>query len=227
MLEIGRMLATASLRRLLNFDYVPPRTRLVHTAIAATTPLLCRPLHLTHVVEFPKCGGSWVRDTLLTYLGQPRNNNQRLLRRNDVLHGHRLHRRSYRWPIVVVRDPRDAYVSLYHHEHSMEEEGTVRRDIHHYFRHDPGRDVRDDFAEYLDVRVTKRMHPWFSFAEFVDSWLDRPRICLVRYEDMLSDPEAQLVRILNFTERPVDRERVRRAVVKHCLLEIILLHLKL
>ena len=110
MLEIGRMLATASLRRL-NFDYVP--ARMVQTAIAATTPLLCRPLHLTHVVEFPKCGGSWVRD-----------------------------------------------------------------------------------------------------------WLDRPRICLVHFEDMLSDPEAQLVRILNFTERPVNREHVRRVVAENSFEEL-------
>ena len=209
----GRMVGRkgVSLRRLANLDNVPLTDRIVQVAVAATTPFVCRPLHVAHVVEHPKCGGSWVRDNVLSYIGKPRYNAHRLLSKNEVMHGHRLYRRSYHWPIIVVRDPRDMYVSLYHHEFSMRESDETADILEHYTP-DPEKDLRGNFAAFLEIRLRRQMHPWFFYSEFLDSWLNRPRICLVRYEDMLADPEVTLIRIVRFLGYDVDRDRIRMAV---------------
>jgi len=211
---IGRALGreTASLKRLINLENIPLSQRGYQLANALIVPVLARPLGIAHVVEFPKCGGSWIRDSILSYTGGTKNVNERIVRRNDVLHGHRLFRRFYRWPIIVVRDPRDMYVSLYHHETSLKQRRERSLDIEKHFRRDPSRSLQDDFASYLEVRLTTRMHPWFYFSEFLDSWLNRPGICLVRYEDMLGDPEAELARIIRFLGHPVDLNRLALAV---------------
>jgi hypothetical protein len=112
----------------------------------------------------------------------------------------------------VVRDPRDVYVSLFHHEMSLREDREKTLQIHRYFRSDPNASIRENFATYLQARLNVRMHPWFFYSEFLDSWLDRPRICVVRYEDMLAEPEHELARIIRFTGRRVDMNRVRAAV---------------
>lgn len=214
---IGRILGRGSvpLSRLVDLRALTLRARGYQLVNAALVPIVGERLRVTHVVEFPKCGGSWVRNCVLTYLGLEPNVNSHIVRRNDVLHGHRLYRSFYNWPIIVVRDPRDTYVSLFHHETSLNRVRNVQSDFDRYFVRDPDRDVREDFADYLDARFSRRFHPWFTYAEFTRSWLDRQGILLVRYEDMLKDAEHQIVRILEFIGHPVDRERVRESVAEN------------
>ena len=214
---IGRFLGRGSvpLSRLANLRALSPRERFFQVANALLVPVLAERLHVAHVVEFPKCGGSWVRNSILTYLGKTPNVNARLVSRDDVLHGHRLHRSFYRWPIIVVRDPRDTYASLFHHETTLNRVRDVPTVFDRHFRRTPGRDLRDEFADYLEVRLRGRFHPYFTYSDFVESWLDRPGICLVRYEDMLARPEAELSRILAFLGLAADPERVRAAVAEN------------
>ncbi|HNP16408.1 MAG TPA: hypothetical protein PKI99_08100, partial [Terrimesophilobacter sp.] len=81
------------------------KTRGYQVVNAALLPFVAGPLGISHVVEFPKSGGSWIRNMVRSYLGAPPYYHDRILFRNAVIHGHRLHRRVYRRPIVVVRDP--------------------------------------------------------------------------------------------------------------------------
>lgn len=169
------------------------------------------PLRLAHVAEFPKCGGSWVRNMLRTYRNTELFTHDRLLRRGDVVMAHRLYRRRFRRPIVVVRDPRDLYVSFYYYETAFE-----RRDsssvLFNHFRHDPQRPVQDDFYEYLRVKLLRPTHPWFYYSQFLDAWLNRPQVCVVRYEDCLAEPHTQLIRMLRFLGEDIDLERVERTL---------------
>lgn len=178
------------------------------------TPILCRPLSICHVVEFPKCGGSWIRNIIRGYLGSENYLGDRLIFKDAVIHTHRLYRSSYAWPVVVVRDPRDLYVSMYHHESFFE--GRARKNpLSGAFEHDPNRSPQDDFATYLEVKLTRVTHPVFFFSQFVDSWASRPNACLVRYEDFLEDAERELIRVLRFLDRELIVDRVTDVVSKN------------
>jgi len=190
---------------------VSVRARAAQITNAVLTPVLARPLRLTHLVEYPKCGGSWIRNMIRTYLGSEAYLADRLVFRDAVIHTHRLYRRSFRQTVVVVRDPRDLFVSSYHHETHYEarEKGLS---IEKYFTHDPNRSVQEDFADYLEARLLNPNHPWFYYSQFLDAWLNRPAVCVVRYEDFLKEPQTQLVRVIRFLKRPLDLDKIEEAV---------------
>ena len=198
------------LERVFN-PHVSPKDRAFQVANAVLTPLLCRPLRLCHVVEYPKCGGSWIRNMIRSYLGSALYLGDRLIFRDAVIHTHRLYRRSFALPVVVVRDPRDIYVSMYYHENFYEGRKNVTA-LDRAFSHDPSRSPRDDFAAYLEAKLTTVTHPVFFFSQFVDSWIGRPGICPVRYEDFLDDAERELIRVVRFLDRQVDLERIAEVV---------------
>lgn len=191
--------------------HVSLRDRGFQVANAILTPFLCRPLRICHVVEFPKCGGSWIRNMIRTYLGSGLYLGDRLIFPDAVIHTHRLFRRSFAWPVVVVRDPRDMYVSMYHHENFYEGRATVAA-LERVYRHDPAKSPADDFAAYLEAKLTTVTHPVFFYSQFIDSWLGRPGSCLVRYEDFLEDAERELIRVIRFLDREVDVARIESVV---------------
>ncbi|HED14499.1 MAG TPA: hypothetical protein ENI62_12740, partial [Gammaproteobacteria bacterium] len=192
-----------------------PEVSLEHRAYqianAFITRLLCKPLSLVHVVEYPKSGGSWIRNMIRSYQGSRLFTGEGLIHRGDTVLVHRLYASHYCRPIIVVRDPRDIYVSFYYYETQYENRGKSL-EIDKYYKRDPDKSLREDFAAYLEKKLLYPTHPWFFFSKFLDSWLNRPYICVVRYEDCLSDAEAQLVRILRFIDQPVDLELVRSTV---------------
>jgi Sulfotransferase domain len=187
------------------------RMRLRQATNVAIAAALGRPLRLIHVVEYPKCGGSWVRNMLATYTGTVRFLDDRLLRRGDVVQVHRLPKPWYRRAVVVTRDPRDMYVSTYYHETQYR-----RREKHilisRYFQHDPSRPLREDFAAYLEAKLSHHTHPPFMLHEFVRAWKARPGAVWMRYEDCLANGEAELARMVQALGLPFDPERVRQAV---------------
>jgi hypothetical protein len=180
----------------------------VNVAIAAA---LGRSLGLIHVAEYPKCGGSWVRNMLADYLGTPHFLDDRLIRRHDVIQVHRLPRPWYRHTVVVTRDPRDMYVSTYYHE-TQYRQREKHMLISRYFQHDPGRPLREDFAAYLEAKLSHYTHPPFMLREFVPAWKARPGVVWVRYEDCLANGEAALTGAVQGLGLPLDPARVRAAV---------------
>lgn len=182
--------------------------QLTNLLIEAT---LADPLSLAHVIEYPKCGGSWIRNMLRTYRGTSLFTYNRLLQKNEVILCHRRFTRRFRKPIVVVRDPRDMYVSFYHYENSFAL-SDQHSPIFKHFQHNPDRPIREDFYEYLKVRLLYSSHPWFHFSQFLDSWLNRTGICLIRYEDCLADPKSQLASMVRFVNDPLDMDRLAETV---------------
>jgi hypothetical protein len=189
----------------------PPRVRLRQAANLAIASAFGGRLGLIHVIEYPKCGGSWVRNMLANYVGLPPFLDDRLIRRGDVIQVHRLPKPWHRRAIVVTRDPRDMYVSSYYHEtHYRNRERNMG--IDRWFRRDPERPLREDFAVYLEAKLTHRTHPPFTLGEFVRAWQAREGALWVRYEDCLADAGAQLARVVQAVGLPLDEERVRKAV---------------
>lgn len=191
---------------------VPLRKRFFQVANGAAAAVLGRRMRVAHVVEHPKCGGSWVRNMVQQYLGGRPYLDDRLIGRRTVIQVHRLYSWRFCNPIIVVRDPRDMFVSFYYHETKYElRESTLA--VNRYFHHDPERPVREDFAEYLEAKLTHRTQPAFRYAEFLDSWLDHSNeACLVRYEDCLDDCGRELRRIVKFLNEPVDEARIDEVV---------------
>lgn len=190
---------------------VPLRARIPQLVNTLVEPVLAGPFGLIHVVEHPKCGGTWIRNMLRTYNGTPVYLGDRLFRPHDVIQVHRLYRPWYRKPVVVVRDPRDLFVSQYYHDthYKRRERGL---EIERHFRHDPARPLREDFGAYLEIKLQLRANPSFHYGEFVHSWRNRPRACWVRYEDCLADAGAELTRIVRCFALPYDGARIREAV---------------
>jgi hypothetical protein len=189
----------------------PLGIRARQAANMALTVALGGPLGLIHVVEYPKCGGSWVRNMLQTYTGTGRFLEQRLLRPGDVVQVHRLPQRWLRRPVVVTRDPRDMYVSFYYHEtqyRNREKHLAIER----YFQHDPNRPLKEDFAVYLEARLTQVTHPSFPLSTFVRAWQSQPGVVWVRYGDCLDDGERELTRVVRELGLSLDPQRVRHAV---------------
>lgn len=99
---------------------------------------------------------------------------------------------AFKRVIYIVRDGRDVKVSHYHYN------------CPHHFQ--------DTFLEYLQRDVWPGL-----WHEHVESWLDHAdnnSFLLVRYEDMLIQPEEQLKRMAEFVGLPTDKQRIDKAV-KH------------
>ena len=198
------------LNRILNPN-VSLKSRVRQSTNGLITALFCEQLSLTHVVEFPKSGGSWIRNMIRTYLALDMFSGDRLLRKNDVVLTHSLYRPTYKRVVIVVRDPRDIYVSFYYYE-TVYENKAENLAIERYFRRDSSRTLQEDFAAYLAVKLKIRSHPWFYYRDFLNAWVDRSDVCVVRYEDCLQNPQSELTRILEFVDQPIDLDRVKRTI---------------
>lgn len=79
--------------------------------------------------------------------------------------------------IYIVRDPRDVYVSYYHYRKPRLPEGVSILEF-----------VRD-----------KKWRQGIDWSDHYRDWQKHPHLLLVRYEDLLSDPQASFRRILEWT----------------------------
>ncbi len=158
----------------------------------------CQHLNLTHVNEYPKCGGTWVSRLLRSYIGVSRDyGNSRLLKSNAVIQKHRLFTPHFKKPVIVVRDPRDVWVSYFFYE-AYHHKGT-RREVR-LKSYDDSASEQQNLCNYIKEKTQfpERFDPGFSYNRFLNEWLDRPHIHLARYEAMHSRPEETLTAILNY-----------------------------
>jgi len=195
----------------LNLVNVPLRRRAYQATNTVIAAVVGGPLQVSHVVEFPKCGGSWISNMIRSYVGSRFNDGNRLIGRDEVIQKHVRYRLDLVRPVVVVRDPRDMFVSAYYHETSFTEREKSLL-IERYFQKDPQRSAAEDFAEYLEAKLLHVTHPRFFYSQFLDTWLGRPNVCVVRYEDFIEDAEAQLIRVVRFMGRSIDLQRIRSSV---------------
>jgi hypothetical protein len=171
------------------------------------------------VVSTPKCGRTWLRVLLTAYDGYrmgllPGRNLEATERKLGVSFSHdrwehaaapwlslvlgrclipREQRRRARI-VLLVRDPRDAFVSLYFE--------LSRR--------------KAWFSGTLEEML---LHPVFGLPRIVDvmngwadEWRGSSRLSVLRYEDLVEDPQSGFRRFLEFALGSVDEDLLRRAV---------------
>lgn len=180
-----------------------------------------------YIMEFPKCGGSWVRNMLRDVVAQRAADRGQAL--PPVLHGHWRYTAHVNPAIYVIRDGRDVVVSLYfyHLRHLLV--GSVwAPQIERYFERvlGPGYDVEDvrgnlpafiaslathPFGGILRRSGNRRLLPW---PRHIADWAGRPGVLIVRYEDLLQDAAGALDRIATHVDLPITPEEAA-AIADH------------
>lgn len=177
------------------------------------TRFACGSLGLVHVNEYPKCGGTWIARLIRSYYGVSRKYGvDNIVRPNSVIQKHTLYTPHYKKPVIVARDPRDVWVSyffyeIYHHQ------GTTREVVLNGFNQKAPEEA--NLVTYIKEKseYPENFDPGYSYAKFVDSWIDKPQVHLVRYEDVHADAEATLKGIMEYLgETNIDDEKIRLAV---------------
>jgi aryl sulfotransferase len=113
--------------------------------------------------------------------------------------------------IYVVRNPLDVAVSLAHHLHRpLPYAVKVMNSPDNYFCTDLAERDGNAIAPLFSQHVS-------SWSDHVLSWLNEPRHrrLLVRYEDLLADPKAEMKRIMELLDVPWNAEKAQ-AVVGFC-----------
>jgi hypothetical protein len=162
-----------------------------------------------YLISFPKSGNTWARflfanllksdagevidfHTAVRYVPEVDTHNEAIdaLARPRILKSHATVSAVYPRVIYLVRDPRDAYISYYHYRQGRLPEGMR-------------------FSAFL-----RSQHVWpCRWHEHVGPWIDRERVLVVRYEDMLADTACELRRMVNFwSQRSFNDAQINAAV---------------
>ena len=169
------------------------------------------------IVSYPKSGNTWTRflignlvaggkvvdwsniERIVPDIYLNRDPYLKALPRPRYFKSHEGYRPDYRRVIFIVRDPRDVAVSYYHF---VRKANVLPVDA-----------TMDDFmTKFLDGKID----PYGNWGENVGSWLGARNgtgnFLVVRYEDLLENTEAELVRIADMLGFAADEPLLRRAV---------------
>ncbi len=165
-----------------------------------------------HVVEYPKCGGTWLLKMLKTALDiKLRGDDELFLPFGNVVKRHVQFDRRYLMPVMVVRDPRDVLVSYFFHETSHRPSKAVMENIHY----DPEQPIAHNMFNYIRLKTEQPTltYPFFSYDQFVDDWMGkRKSMTWVRYEDLHTRPVHELRRIFSTFGFSIADSRLEEAV---------------
>ncbi|MDB0020182.1 sulfotransferase domain-containing protein [Planktomarina temperata] len=145
------------------------------------------------VLEHPKYRGTWLSQMLteLTDFEFPKNKTPRLQR--NIYHSHRLELLKKGSTIFLTRDPRDMVISQFYYLSRVNNKYNSR--IHRRFvsRFSDIKDINDpgDLTKFIDVSFNVKPHG-YSWTDFVDQLIDQPKVSIIRYEDLLNEPEMAL-----------------------------------
>jgi hypothetical protein len=170
------------------------------------------------LVSYPRSGNTWLRflvgnlihpETPVTFANIEavvpsiyvhRDVKLRALARPRVLKSHEAFFGRYRKVIYIVRDPRDIAVSYYHYQLK-------------YKQLSPGVSLEEFVPLFIVDNFEGLYGPW---GDHVMSWLamrdTRDAFLLLRYEDVMENPERELAKVGTFLGIPPAPERVRQAV---------------
>ena len=170
-------------------------------------------LGLIHVNEYPKCGGTWVSRLIRSYKGVPhKHGNTNLIHPNAVILKHELYTPYFNKPIIIIRDPRDVWVSYFFYE-VYNHKGTHREIVLNGY--DENLSDKENLTRYIEEKTThpERFSPGFSYVEFIENWFDKTNIHVVRYEDVHKNPEGILRGILEYCgEKNISTEKIKFAI---------------
>lgn len=169
----------------------------------------------TFIVSYPRSGNTWTRflianllhpEELVTFANIERlipdseAQSSRYIKRTPrprVIKSHAYFDHRYKNVIYIVRDPRDVALSYYNFSRK--------------YRH-----IDDQYplTDYVNDFVSGRLSSadWGTWGENVASWFythcRRPGFLLLRYEDMIENPECELAKLASFFGIQASPERL-------------------
>lgn len=127
-----------------------------------------------------------------------------LLGGGRLIKTHEPFRRSYRRAIYIVRDVRDVLLSAFSREAAMDLLDA------------------DSLDRYIEPFMQGRMSRWGAWQDHIEGWLNSPiaargDLLVMRFEDICSDVDAAVARILDFLSLPADPAVIRQACANNSI----------
>lgn len=174
-------------------------------------------LGLILVSEFPKSGGTWLCQMLSDYLELPFPRNRMPLFEKSILHGHQYYNDSFLNPICLIRDGRDVMVSLYHHMY-MGHQGLRESAVEIFRSRAPFQNfenIKENMPAFITYIFTnfKLNGQKINWRDFTESFLNKPNVTLVRYEDLLKNTFSEMERVLYAVAgTPLQKDRLEETI---------------
>ena len=195
-----------------------------------------------YIIGFPKSGNTWLSRLVSQILDskievnsiEDRLNNSENGNRDDSSQFviHKIHyidnikRLDKGRKIYIVRDPRDVFISGFYHNHRKynnisPKAGVVIKHLFNYelklLTRNWSGSIKDRIsARFMDIAriifLKKRLPLVGNWSEHFLFWSNFKNISIIRYEDLLDNPEACLCQILEEQNLPYDIETVRKAI---------------
>ncbi len=129
-----------------------------------------------------------------------------------IVKSHEPYLARYRRAIHLVRDPRDVCISYFYFLQRIDK-----------IRLQPGDDEAASFERHIDAFLDGRVDAYGNWQSHLLSWwqADADGLCdilRVAYEDLRADPSAQIMRIAEWIDRPIDEARAR-TIAEQCSFE--------
>lgn len=162
--------------------------------------IMSKSLGIILVSEFPKSGGTWLSQLISDVLDLPYPRNITPKVEKSVLHGHHYFNNRFNTPICMIRDGRDVMVSYYHHMffgNSIQPTYVLEK-YKHQFGIDNPEDVMGNLPRYIEQMFTNYSLGGVKtdWKSFIESYLGKKDVVLVKYEDLLSNTVSELSRVL-------------------------------
>jgi len=173
----------------------------------------------TFIVSYPRSGNTWTRflvanllhpnepvsfDTIERLVPDAEAQSSKYLKRIPrprVIKSHEYFDHRYKKVIYVVRDPRDVALSYYNFSRK-------------YRYIDDAYPLESFVGDFVHGRLSSA--DWGTWGENVGSWistrLGRENFLLLRYEDLIANPEAEIAKMANFFGIKTDAMHIRNTV---------------
>jgi hypothetical protein len=175
--------------------------------------------------EFPKCGGSWLKNMLCDILeedGYVINKHENYvppIKPKYIMQRHWL--KNYKYPkktIILLRDPRDAYNSFYFFENYYSST-PVKKKLFQYNEKD---NDQENMYRYLRVKLLRpeKSTPGFSYKAFWETVKKESGVHFVRYENLRENPFSELKKMLDYLEVNKSDASITKAIENQSILKM-------
>ncbi|MCK5023906.1 MAG: sulfotransferase domain-containing protein [Candidatus Aenigmarchaeota archaeon] len=171
-----------------------------------------------YVVEYPKCGGTWVGKMLGTCLDVPFPQFPVLpIGFEAVIHSHTKYNPRLKRVVYLIRDGRDVMVSYYfHRQRGLNTQ--YRNACLKWMKKVYGKEIdMNDYETYLPRFIESEMETpsitQLNWPDHVNNWSEKPNVVCAKYEDLLTNGSDTLQTICNFiSDKPIDKKRIDTAI---------------